>query len=493
MSEPAVGALAAAPGRTIGEGFSLQKLLTRPWLPLLPFLALPLLGGTSRGVDMVILSSEVLFLLMALQRPVWLIGAIALSEMTTRNYLLPLPGFHMSARLFISIASLLIVLPYLNRAQTLGPRARTMLLTVGAFIGVTTIANVIALPFSGLSEFLRFIIAGLVAVTIVPLVVRNKQDLRDLGMPLLVIATLSAAIALGQRLVGPELMSSIPNAASPAPPAYWEGRAMGLSENPIYLANDLMAVLLFGVGMFLMRRENGRAGWLLPGMLLLLLLGIYFSQTRSWVYGAAGASVMILLVLRGRMQKEFLLLLLLAGGIGLYYAQHSNSRYAFNASDSGSAAIRPVLWSAALNMALDHPIVGVGYGRFMELAPQYEDYINPSLLQNQDAGTALGKYDPHNDYLNVWASFGSLALLLYTLVIFQTGANFASALRGSADPFLRGVALGGLAALVAFAINSLFHNLIESTLTVWLLAGLSLAVLKLVRQESAPGSAEAPA
>src|SRR5581483_1562648 len=86
MSEPAVGALAAAPGRTIGEGFSLQKLLTRPWLPLLPFLALPLLGGTSRGVDMVILSSEVLFLLMALQRPVWLIGAIALSEMTTRNY-----------------------------------------------------------------------------------------------------------------------------------------------------------------------------------------------------------------------------------------------------------------------------------------------------------------------------------------------------------------------------------------------------------------------
>lgn len=484
MNEAAVNSLTSTPSLSMAGGFSLRTLLTKPWLPLLPFLALPVLGSTSNGVDMIIVASEMVFLLMALQRPVWIIGAIALSELTTRNFMLPLPGFEMSARLFISMSSLMIVMPYLSRTKTLGPRSRRMLLTVGGFIAVATIANAVSLPLTGMLEFLRFIIAGIIFVALMPLVINSKQDLRDVGMPLLAIATLSGGIALAQRFFGTDLFASIPNTSSPAPPAYWQGRTIGLSENPIYLANDMMVIMLIAVGMFMMKTENGRAGWLLPAMLLLMAGGIYFSQTRSWTYGAAGACLMVLLVLRGRMQKEFLILLVVAAGIGIWYAGHSNSRYAFNASDSGSAAIRPVLWSAALNMSLDHPLLGVGYRRFLELAPQYESVITPSLLQNHDAGTALGTYDPHNDYLNVWASFGTGAMLLYVAIIVQVGMNFTSAFRRSVDPFLRGLALGGLAALVAFAINSLFHNLIESTLTVWLLAGLSLAVLKLVHQDA---------
>ncbi|HXG36866.1 MAG TPA: O-antigen ligase family protein [Dehalococcoidia bacterium] len=483
MSESAVNSLRPAQEVSIASGFSLRALLAWPWLPLLPFLALPVLGGTSDGVDLIIVASEAIFLLMALQRPVWVIGAIALSELTTRNYLVPLPGFQMSARLFICTASLLIVLPYLASANSLAPRSRRMLLTTLSFVGVTTIANAVAVPLSGLLDFLRFIVAGLIIVTVAPLVIQSKQDLRDLALPVLVIAALSAVVAIGQQLVEPDLLASIPHPAQPAPVAFWEGRSLGLAENPIYLANDMVVIIFIVVGLLLMKAHKKGAGWFLLALLVLLAAGIYFSQTRSWIYGAAGAGLVIMLLLKGRMQKEFLLLLLVITGIGIYYIQNSDSRYSFSASDSGSAASRPVLWMAALNMALDHPVLGVGFGRFLELAPQYEDFIDPLLLENQGAAGALGKYDPHNDYLNVWASFGTVALALYVLLIVQTGINFVSALRASADPYLRGLALGALAGLTAFAINSFFHNLIESTLTVWLLAGLSLALLKLARQE----------
>jgi hypothetical protein len=37
-----------------------------------------------------------------------------------------------------------------------------------------------------------------------------------------------------------------------------------------------------------------------------------------------------------------------------------------------------------------------------------------------------------------------------------------------------------MGAVIAFETNSFFHNFFDSTLTLWLLAGLSLAVVKLV-------------
>jgi hypothetical protein len=41
---------------------------------------------------------------------------------------------------------------------------------------------------------------------------------------------------------------------------------------------------------------------------------------------------------------------------------------------------------------------------------------------------------------------------------------------------MKGLALGSAGALLAFAVNSSFHNLLDSTLTLWLLAGFSAAL-----------------
>jgi hypothetical protein len=53
--------------------------------------------------------------------------------------------------------------------------------------------------------------------------------------------------------------------------------------------------------------------------------------------------------------------------------------------------------------------------------------------------------------------------------------------RSAADQLIRGLAMGGLAALVAYETNSMFHNFIETSLVFWIIAGFSLVLPKVDR------------
>jgi hypothetical protein len=64
--------------------------------------------------------------------------------------------------------------------------------------------------------------------------------------------------------------------------------------------------------------------------------------------------------------------------------------------------------------------------------------------------------------------------------------NYVEAFSQTSEPLLKGFALGGLGAVLAFGVNSFFHNLFDSTLLIWLLAGLSLALTKLVFSNPSP-------
>jgi hypothetical protein len=59
--------------------------------------------------------------------------------------------------------------------------------------------------------------------------------------------------------------------------------------------------------------------------------------------------------------------------------------------------------------------------------------------------------------------------------------NFIHTYRNAADQVIRGLAMGGLAALIAYETNSLFHNFFENSLAFWIIAGFSLVLLKVDR------------
>ena len=455
-----------------------------PWVALLPLAFIPVFGTSPEGLQRLLLLVQGVFLFLGVRRPVWILAALMVSELTIANYMWEFGGFQISNRLILTLASIPLVLPHVLQRPDLGPRARSMVLVALGFILVATFADLVAGDTAYVLKFSRFLLTGLIALVLAPAVVYSRDDVRDLSLVVLVVSAGSALVAVLQhysQFTDAPLYQAIPHPGlGPDTFGTWGGRAVGLAENPIYITNTLLFFAMFLLGVVLLGNVEPRVRLLFTSILMMTVAALFFSYTRSWTYAAALGLVAMVMSYRGRYSREFFLLLILAGGVFFYWSDLQNNRYTQSASSDSSAATRPVLWEAGLNIALDHPVLGVGHGRFKELSPQYVSRIDRSLLERQDAGSALGVFEPHNDFLNVWLSFGTGALVLYLALFVLSIKNYAEVFSRTSEPLLKGLALGGIGAVLAFGANSFFHNLFDSTLTVWLLAGLSLALSKVV-------------
>ncbi|MCR9247846.1 MAG: putative O-glycosylation ligase, exosortase A system-associated [bacterium] len=72
-----------------------------------------------------------------------------------------------------------------------------------------------------------------------------------------------------------------------------------------------------------------------------------------------------------------------------------------------SANARLRSWGTAFNMIEDNPIWGVGMRNFQ---PRYREYAEYALVEGQT-------YVAHNSYLQIWAESGSLAFLVYLMLL----------------------------------------------------------------------------
>lgn len=455
-----------------------------PWIALLPLALIPVFGTSPVGVQHLLLLVEGAFFFLGVRRPVWILAALLVSEVTIANYMYDFGGFLISNRLILTLASIPVVLPHVIQRPDLGPRARSMLVAALGFLLVTTFADSVAADSAYVFKFFRYLVTGVIALALVPAVVRSRDDLRDVALVGFVVSAVSALVAVFQhysQFAWTPLYEAIPHPGTGAESfESWGGRAVGLAESPIDLTNTLLFFVMPLLGVILLARLSPRVRFLLTAILLTAMAALFFSFTRSWILSAAVALFAFVLLYSGRYKRELVLLSVLAVFGFWYWSDFQSNRYLLDASSDPSAATRPVLWDVGLNMALDHPFLGVGHNSFLELSPEYASRVSESLLERQDAASALGRYEPHNDYLNIWLSFGTGALILYLFVLFMTGKNYVEAFFRTSDPLVKGLSLGGLGALLAFAVNSAFHNLFDSTLVVWLLAGFSLAITNLV-------------
>jgi O-antigen ligase len=459
-----------------------------PRVALFPLALIPFFGTSPEGLQVILLTVQALLFFLGVRRPVWILAAIMVSELTIANYIYEFGSFGISNRLVLTLASIPVVLPHVVQRPDLGPRAKSMVLTAVAFFLIATFANVVASDMAYVFKFSRYLITGLIALVLVPAVVRSRDDVRDLSLVVLVISAISALVAVLQhysQITGAPLYEAIPHAGlGPDTFESWGGRALGLTESPIYITSALLFSMMFLLGAVLLADLEPRVRFLLTAILMMTAAALFFSYTRSWAYSAGFALLPMVLAYRGRYSRELWLLVIFAGAAFFYYSDLQSNRYTLDANSDDSAATRPVLWEVGLNIALDNPILGVGHDKFLELSPEYASRIDRSLLDRQGAGSALGQYQPHNDFLNVWLSFGTGALVLYVGLFLLSIKNYLEAFFRTTEPLVKGLALGGMGAVLAFGANSFFHNLFDSTLTIWLLAGISLALSNLVMAES---------
>lgn len=169
----------------------------------------------------------------------------------------------------------------------------------------------------------------------------------------------------------------------------------------------------------------------LPAGIALVLLGGAWRSGRRWPLG-------------------LLLALIIVAALGLFVL-FQTPRFAdlFN-FQSGTSFFRLKLWQGAWNMALDHPLLGVGPDNF--LYAYRTRYVLPSAWQE------LNLSHPHNVFLDLWTRLGLIGVVAGIAAL---AATFAAGWRLFAArrrwPLALGL-LGGLAATVAHGLidNSLF-------------------------------------
>lgn len=194
------------------------------------------------------------------------------------------------------------------------------------------------------------------------------------------------------------------------------GRSRGPLLNPA--ANGMLLGLCLGAGLMTWPRMPRWGQLLLLGFSGLLLLGLSCTMTRSaWMGGCLGMLILLLLVLP-RYYRPWLLTAVVLGSAILVATQWANIVEFKRDKDltaretASSARLRPTLAFIAWEMFCDYPLVGCGFGHYID------EHVN--YLSNRDTDIRLEEgrgYEQHNVWLSLLTETGLLGVTLFILLM----------------------------------------------------------------------------
>jgi len=244
---------------------------------------------------------------------------------------------------------------------------------------------------------------------------------------------------------------------------------------------QLIAALAFGLWVALPTKRSAM-GFLLIGALALLIPTLFLTSTRAAMGGlAAGAAVISV----ASFQRRTLLITALGLLVLAPLAFLSVERFrgiSFVDPKEGSTAYRLEVWQEALGMMKDHPLIGIGKGSEAkaELKEQFGLYD----------GGRLPPGHFHSSPIQIATWWGLPALVFYfsmMTIILTRSWSLAKALRARNQTKAWGLVLGGMGAVTAFNVSSVFHFNFgdgEVVMMFWLLTGLVFAAGRLAAEPS---------
>ncbi len=217
------------------------------------------------------------------------------------------------------------------------------------------------------------------------------------------------------------------------------GRQAGRAIGPFIYSNSndlaVLTILALGIAVALAVSEPKKslsrlAAWASIGAMLILIL---MTQSRGAFVGIALATAPGFIHLARTKPRSMLYIVLLLGCVvavspgGVWkrvgdMTKLFNSETIDDADKEGSAKIRFKVIKVATNLALSHPLFGVGLG----------GYAEAHKAAAEEQMDAFGKHDAHNTPLRVAAETGFPGLFIFLALIFSAW-RFADTVRKSCE------------------------------------------------------------
>ena len=270
-------------------------------------------------------------------------------------------------------------------------------------------------------------------------------------------------------------------------------RVFSTWENPNILAGYLDIVACIAVGLLTALTRTWRILALILLIAALACLGMTYAR---------GACLVIAVVLAGygalRDWRILLGIVVVGAGALLVDPVLADRLLSVFTRVDTSSEMRLAFWESTIAMVMDHPFLGIGWGMYFMVYPEYDFYLQGAPVQIVHA---------HNMYLNyaaeiglpgalsfLWFFFGSLVLAFrlpqktppWEAVLaaheheWKTVADVRAALaRWRRRRFVEGLSLGLGLAFISVALNGITDHLlfnIPSSMLLWMLAAMTAAV-----------------
>ena len=219
---------------------------------------------------------------------------------------------------------------------------------------------------------------------------------------------------------------------------------------------------------------------LLAGGVLVLALALVLTLSRGGIVSTmAGLLAMLALALSTRSgRRPILAILVVAFGVGVYASWVGLAAVADRFSTimrESVSDLRGPIWHATLRVVGDAPVTGVGLGAFQDgFLPHRPVQVPAEKVVNY----------AHNDFLQLLAETGVVGLFIGAWALVALLVFTVRRWRDRRDPFVRGMVLGGVGAVVAAMVHSVMDfglHMPANALALALVAGLLPLVVTLHR------------
>lgn len=274
------------------------------------------------------------------------------------------------------------------------------------FVVISAI-SILSSPDRGFSFYNWYNLVGVYALTYL-LIGQNLREKREVKQLLLALGSACIIVLLYgfyQFMFGIDIsaMKWVDGEAFPE----LRKRVFSTWENPNILAGYLDAMICLGFGLFV-KAETKNQRIILGGIMLAMAACLAMTYAR-------GACLVIAIIFAGYgMIKDWRVLIacIVIGG-GLLLADpilYERLTSIFTKVDT-SAEMRLAFWESTIAMIQDHPLLGIGWGAYWMVYPEYDFYLQ---------GADIMIVHAHNLYLNYAAEIGIPGAITFFWFFFGT-------------------------------------------------------------------------